>query len=153
MSVHKIMVSRKNKQDIFGITLLSRIIILTYLQIRHFFFQSKKYWYFSCISRKRLCCGYSLEAPQRGASNEYPQHMFLWRNKKDIHLILPVINSYGLKANLNTNHMFIFDKYESFYSVSYGSAWTTQYHVLFSFWIYITFHIYTYRNYPKNLSF
>ena len=25
---------------------------------------------------------YSLEAPQRGASNEYPQHMFSWRNKK-----------------------------------------------------------------------
>ena len=27
---------------------------------------------------------YSLEAPLRGASNEYPQHMFSWRNKKDI---------------------------------------------------------------------
>ena len=25
---------------------------------------------------------YSLEAPRRGASNEYPQHMFSWRNKK-----------------------------------------------------------------------
>ena len=22
------------------------------------------------------CCGYSLEAPRRGASNEYPQHVF-----------------------------------------------------------------------------
>ena len=29
---------------------------------------------------------YSLEAPQRGASNEYPQHMFLSRNKKDIRI-------------------------------------------------------------------
>ena len=28
----------------------------------------------------------SLEAPQRGASNEYPQHMFLWRNKKNINI-------------------------------------------------------------------
>ena len=27
---------------------------------------------------------YPLEAPRRGASNEYPQHMFLWKNKKDI---------------------------------------------------------------------
>ena len=27
---------------------------------------------------------YSLEAPHRGASNEYPQYMFLLRNKKDI---------------------------------------------------------------------
>ena len=25
---------------------------------------------------------YSLEAPHRGASNEYPQHMVSWRNKK-----------------------------------------------------------------------
>ena len=29
-------------------------------------------------------CGYSLEAPRRGASNEYPQHMILLWNKKDI---------------------------------------------------------------------
>ena len=27
---------------------------------------------------------YSLEAPQHGASNEYPQHMYLPRNKKNI---------------------------------------------------------------------
>ena len=27
---------------------------------------------------------YSLEAPRRGASNEYPQHMFSWINKKNI---------------------------------------------------------------------
>ena len=30
---------------------------------------------------------YSLEAPHRGASNEYTQHVFLWRNKKNIYLI------------------------------------------------------------------
>ena len=29
-------------------------------------------------------CGYSLEAPLQGASNEYPQHMHSWRNKKNI---------------------------------------------------------------------
>ena len=29
-----------------------------------------------------ICYGYSLEVPQRGTSNEYPQHKFLWRNKK-----------------------------------------------------------------------
>ena len=27
---------------------------------------------------------YSLEARHGGTSNEYPQHMFLWRNKKNI---------------------------------------------------------------------
>ena len=26
---------------------------------------------------KSICCGYSLEEPRQGASNEYSQHMFL----------------------------------------------------------------------------
>ena len=30
------------------------------------------------------CCGYSMGAPWRGASNEYAQHMFSWRKKKNI---------------------------------------------------------------------
>ena len=38
------------------------------------------------ISCQNICCGYSLEAPPRGASNEYPQHMFSWRNKKNINI-------------------------------------------------------------------
>ena len=36
------------------------------------------------IIDENICSVYSLEAPRRGASNEYPQHMFLLRNKKDI---------------------------------------------------------------------
>ena len=36
------------------------------------------------ISQRKHMLWYSLEAPQRGASNEYPQHMFSLRNKKDI---------------------------------------------------------------------
>ena len=43
---------------------------------------------------KNICCGYSLEAPHRGASNEYPQHMFLSRNKKNIMWIPSLICSY-----------------------------------------------------------
>ena len=35
------------------------------------------------ISPQKHMLWYSLEAPQPGASNEYSQHMFLWRNKKD----------------------------------------------------------------------
>ena len=30
-----------------------------------------------------VCCRYTLEAPQRGTSNKYPQYMFLWRNKEN----------------------------------------------------------------------
>ena len=36
-----------------------------------------------------LVCGYSLEPPRRGSSNEYPKSMFLSRNKKT--------NVYGCK--------------------------------------------------------
>ena len=34
------------------------------------------------ISAQNIDCGYSLEPPHRGGSNEYPQSMFLSRNKK-----------------------------------------------------------------------
>ena len=34
------------------------------------------------ISTQNVDCGYSLEPPHRGGSNEYPQPMFLSRNKK-----------------------------------------------------------------------
>ena len=36
------------------------------------------------ISSQNIWCRYSLEAPRWGASNEYPQQIFLWRNKKNI---------------------------------------------------------------------
>ena len=34
------------------------------------------------ISAQNINCGYSLEPPRRGGSNEYPLSMFLSRNKK-----------------------------------------------------------------------
>ena len=34
--------------------------------------------------QKNIDCGYSLEPPRRGGSNEYPQSMFLSRNKKTV---------------------------------------------------------------------
>ena len=35
------------------------------------------------ISTQNIYCGYSLEPPRQGGSNEYPQYMFLSRNKKN----------------------------------------------------------------------
>ena len=35
------------------------------------------------FSAQNIICGYSLEPPRRGGSNEYPQSMFLSRNKKN----------------------------------------------------------------------
>ena len=40
------------------------------------------------VLHKNICYGYSLESPQRGNSNEYPQHMFLWRNTQNYPLII-----------------------------------------------------------------
>ena len=45
-------------------------------------FQIKKSDIFH-ISAQNIDCGYSLEPPRRGGSNEYPQSKFLSRNKKN----------------------------------------------------------------------
>ena len=44
--------------------------------------QIKKF-YILHTSDQNINCGYSLEPPRRGGSNEYPQSMFLSRNKKN----------------------------------------------------------------------
>ena len=45
-------------------------------------FQIKKTYIFH-NSAQNIDCGYLLELPRRGSSNEYPQSMFLSRNKKN----------------------------------------------------------------------
>ena len=35
---------------------------------------------------QHIYCGYSLEVPQWGTSNEYPQYIFSWKNKKNIYM-------------------------------------------------------------------
>ena len=45
-------------------------------------FQKKKSDIFN-FSAQNIDCGYSLEPPRRGGSNEYPHSMFLSRNKKN----------------------------------------------------------------------
>ena len=46
-------------------------------------FQMKNSNFFH-ISAQNIDCGYSLEPPRRGGSYEYPQSMFLSKNKKNI---------------------------------------------------------------------
>ena len=45
-------------------------------------FSLKKIWYFSYFAQN-IDCGYSLEPPRWAGSNEYPQSVFLSRNKKN----------------------------------------------------------------------
>ena len=49
---------------------------------KHWKFSDKKSDIFH-ISAQNIDCGYSLEPPRRGGSNEYPQSMFLSRNNKN----------------------------------------------------------------------
>ena len=44
---------------------------------------SKIHVIFFLFIHKNVCCGYSLEVPHRGTSNEFPQDMFSKRNKKN----------------------------------------------------------------------
>ena len=56
--------------------------ILNILQPKKENFQIKQSDIFY-ISAQSIDCGYSLEPPRRGGSNEYPQPMFFSRNKKN----------------------------------------------------------------------
>ena len=67
------------------------------LEIRLLF--NQKLLIFFLFVRKTICCGYSLEVPHWGTSNEYPQHMFSWRNKKNIFLAWLLIWSYDQSSN------------------------------------------------------
>ena len=57
--------------------------------------------YFFLFLHKNICCGYSLEAPRRGASNEYTQHMFLWRNGENYPRIITKYSSLTSPLNYN----------------------------------------------------
>ena len=62
------------------------------------------------ISAQNIDCGYSLEPPWRGGSYEYPQSMFLSKNKKN--------NVYACKTQ--------------FYSIKVGFKWGQNYIGMFS---------------------
>ena len=49
--------------------------------------------YFFLFLHINIRCGFSLEAPQRGASNEYPQHMVLWRTGENYPRIITKYSS------------------------------------------------------------
>ena len=69
------------------------LVIVSVLSVFSLFIHSSDKMLFSVNSKilifflLNVCCGYSLEAPRQGASNEHHQHMFLWRNTKNVRLI------------------------------------------------------------------
>ena len=81
---------------------ITKTRLLEYIEI----FTSKN-WTFSDkntdifhISDQNIDCGYSLEPPRWGGSNEYPQSMFLSTNKKNnVHPCKPQF--YYIKVGFN----------------------------------------------------
>ena len=63
------------------------------------FFQPKSTDIFLIFPHKHMVW-YSLEMPHWGTSNEYPQHMFPCKNKKNIMKLSPFIWSYALTIGL-----------------------------------------------------
>ena len=57
--------------------------IYMYHQKKKWFFSDKKKTNIFHSSAQNIDCGYSLEPPRRGGSNEYPQAVFFSRNKKN----------------------------------------------------------------------
>ena len=53
---------------------------------------------------QNIDCGYSLELPQRGGSNVYPQSMFLGKNKKNIKDFLMKFSIFTEEKNLCILH-------------------------------------------------
>ena len=69
----------------------------------------KKFWYFFHISAQAIECGYLLEPPRWGGSNEYPQSMFLSRKKNNVYSA-PVnpsftIQKWGLRGSKLYRHV------------------------------------------------
>ena len=79
------------KFDLLLISLFSiwSCSIISYREIR-WVIDDNKYlgMIFSLFLLKNISCGYSLELPCQGDSNEYPQHMFLWWTEENCPLII-----------------------------------------------------------------
>ena len=71
----------------FHITKTCLICLFKYIEkltSKNWKFSDKKLrYFFFYISAQKHRCGYLLEPPRQGGSNEYPQSMFLSRNKKN----------------------------------------------------------------------
>ena len=77
------------------------------------------------IFAQNIDCGYTLEPPQRGGSNEYPQSMFWSKNKKIMYT--PVnpsftIEKWGVRGCSLHGLVFVMDLSNKIFLRSYGSV-------------------------------
>ena len=77
------------------------------LKIENF---QQKYFIF-LIFAQNIDCGYTLEPPRRGGSNEYPESMFWSKNKKNRYRGLPLhtpvfLYKSGIQGGIHYTDMF-----------------------------------------------
>ena len=68
--------------DFCSLRKLAHAIYRDFLGLKNAKFQLKNFDSF-LIFAQNIDCGYTLEPPRRGGSNEYPQSMFWSKNKKN----------------------------------------------------------------------
>ena len=62
---------------------------------------------FFLIFAQNIDCGYTLEPPRRGGSNEYPQSMFWSKNKKNRYTpVYPSFAIYGVQGGKHYTDIF-----------------------------------------------
>ena len=66
----------------FEILAMQYIEIFSAVKIENF---SRKFLILFLYKYQNIDCGYTLEPPRRGGSNQYPQSMFWSKNKKNRH--------------------------------------------------------------------
>ena len=85
------------------------------------FHRKKKYIFL--IFAENIDCGYTLEPPRRGGSNEYPQSMFWSKNKKNRYTpAYPsfAILNWGLRGYSLHGHVFLVNCNLNFYELGPG---------------------------------
>ena len=94
------------------IALITKTRLFKYIEnftSKNWKFSHKKPWYFN-ISAQNIDCGYPLEPPRRGGSNEYQQPMF-WAEIRNI-MYTPLnpsftIEKWGLRGSVLYRHVFV----------------------------------------------
>ena len=92
-------------------------------------FSDKKFWFFH-ICAQIIDCGYSLELPQRGSSNRYPQSMFFSKKWKIIYTPVnpsSTIWKWGLRRSKLYRHVFVMLIVYFHYNPLSVIQWNSQY--------------------------
>ena len=111
-SIYKVQVLVLEKVHGQSKALITKTRLFKYIQNFSHPFQIKKNKNIDIfqISAQNIDCGYSLEPPRRGGSNEFPQSMFPSKNKKIMYT--PVnpsftIQKWGLRGSKLYRHVFV----------------------------------------------